>query len=84
MPDALPAALRSRILRLLLLQWRPDAITTEVHCGVRTVYRLQENLFIYRPPFPPHRRQKKRPQLMCKAAEDSLLGKLYSYSYIIY
>ena len=41
MPDALPPALRSRILRLLQLHWRPDAIAAEVHCGVRATLNKQ-------------------------------------------
>lgn len=39
-----PACIRSRILRHLLLHWHPDAIAQEVS----TVYRIQETLFIYR------------------------------------
>ena len=87
MTGPLPAALRSRILRLLQLNWRPDAIAAEVHCNVRTVYRIQENIFLHDSPFAPHRRQTGRPRDITKAAEDSLLGKLSSilfYSILFY
>ena len=78
MTGPLPAALRSRILRLLQLNWRPDAIAAEVHCSVRTIYRMQENIFMFGSPFAPHRRQTGRPRDITKAAEDSLLGKFCS------
>lgn len=69
---ALPPAIRSKMLRLLLLNWRPDAIAQEVHCHVTTVYRMQENMLMYGSPMAPHRRQEGRPRKMCQAAEESL------------
>ena len=77
MTGPLPAALRSRIFRLLELNWRHDAIAREVHCYVSTVYKIQENIFIYSSLFTPRRRQTGRPRNIAKAAEDSLIGKLF-------
>ena len=56
MPPTLPPAIRSQIIRLLMLQWRPEAIAEALHCGVRTVYQIKENLFTYGTPFKPHYR----------------------------
>ena len=46
-PRGLPAPKRARILRCLVLGWRPDAIAEECNVGLRTVYRIEENLFRY-------------------------------------
>jgi len=72
MPAALPPVLRSRIVRYLLLHWRPKAIADEVHCGVRTVYEIQENMFIYGSPFKHRRRVAGGPRKVHRAAEESL------------
>lgn len=69
----LPASVRSKIIRYLLLHWRPDAIAAEVHCGVSTVYVIQENLFIYGSPSRPRLRQTGAPRKVSKAAEDDLI-----------
>jgi len=41
MTRPLAPALRARILRFLLLGWRPDTITLEVHYYITTVYRIE-------------------------------------------
>ena len=73
MTKPLAPALRSKIVRYILLQWRPDLIAAEVHCHVATVYRIYESLFIYKTPFKPQIRPKGRPRKLCLAAEDSLI-----------
>ncbi len=73
MTGPLAPTLRSKILRLLLLHWRPDAIAEEVHCHFTTVYRFQENLFMYGSPFRSQFRSKGAPRKVFPAAEDSLL-----------
>ena len=73
MTDQLAPALRSKILRLLLLHWRPDVIAEEVHCHFTTVYRFQENLFMYGSSFKPQFRLKGAPRKVFPAAEDSLI-----------
>ncbi len=73
MPGPLPASLRSRILRLLLLHWAPWAIAEEVHCCPATVYNIQENLFMYNSPFRPQFRSKEAPRKVFKAAENDLI-----------
>ena len=73
MPGPLPASLRSKIIRLLLLQWRPDTIAEEVHCCTATVYSMQESLFIYGSAYRPQFRPKGAPRKISKAAEDSLM-----------
>ena len=76
MPGPLPASLRSKILRLLLLQWAPWAIAEEVHCCPATVYNIQENLFMYNSPFRPQFRPKGAPRKVFKAAENGLIAYL--------
>lgn len=70
--NSLPPSIRSRIVRYLLLHWRPDAIAHEVHCGTSTVYYTQANLFMYGSPFRPQFRPKGMPRKLHKAAEESL------------
>ena len=53
MTDPLASALRSKILCLLLLHWKPQAIAEKVHCHRNTVYTMQENLFMYHSFFRP-------------------------------
>ena len=62
MTGQLAPALRSKILRLLLLHWTPFAIAEEVHCHRNTVYTMQENLFMYDSPFRPQLRPKGPPK----------------------
>ncbi len=73
MTGQLAPALRSKILRLLLLHWCPKAIAEEVHCHFDTVYRFQANLFMYGSPFRPQFRPKGAPRKVFPAAEDSLI-----------
>ena len=69
----IPTTMRSKIVRYLLLHWRPDAIAAEVHCGLTTVYAIQSNLFIYGSPCRPSIRQKGAPRRVSKAMEDDLI-----------
>jgi len=71
--SGLPPYIRSRIVRLLLLHWRPDAIADEVHYCQRTVYYIQENLFMYGSPYRPQFRPKGGPRKLSATAEDSLI-----------
>ena len=73
MTGPLTPALRSKILRLLLLHWIPSAIAEEVHCHRNTVYTMQENLFMYDSPFRPQFRPKSAPRKVFPAAEDFLI-----------
>ncbi len=73
MPRSLDTSIRSKIVRLLLLHWRPLAIAEEVHCHFDTVYNIQENLFIYHSPCRPQFRPKGAPRKVFPAAEDSLI-----------
>ena len=73
MGGPLPQPIRSGIVRYLLLHWTPQAISEELHCHKTTVYRIQENLFIYGSPFRPHFRTTGRPRAMHQAAKESLL-----------
>ena len=83
MTGPLAASTRSKIIRLLLLQWRPDAIAKEVHCCTATVYFMQENLFIYGSAYRPQFRPKGAPRKVCKAAEDSLLHYLNEQPWVL-
>ena len=71
--NSLPPAMRSRIVRLLLLHWKPDTIAAEVHCGTSTVYEIQANLFMYGSPYRPQFRPKGGPRKLYTAAEESLI-----------
>jgi len=73
MTGQLASALRSKILRLLLLHWIPLAIAEEVHCHRNIVYTMQENLFRYGSPFRPQFRSKGAPRKVFPAAEDALI-----------
>ena len=44
--QALPSAIRSRIVRFLLLHWRSEVIAEKIHCGLTIVYHIQKNLFL--------------------------------------
>ena len=79
MPSSLSPALRSKVIRLLLLQWRPEAIAKTVHCSWRTVYNIQESLLIYGTAYAPSHRPNGRPMKMTKAMEESLLAYLDRY-----
>ncbi len=83
MPGPLPASLRSRILRLLLLHWCPKDIAEEVHCHFDTVYRIQENLFMYGSPFRPQFRPKGAPRKVFKAAENGLIAYLEEQPWVM-
>ncbi len=73
MTGPLAPALRSKILRLLLLHWIPLVIAEEVHCHRNIVYTMQENLFMYDSSFRPQFRPKGAPRKVFPAAEDSLI-----------
>jgi len=83
MPGPLPASLRSRILRLLLLHWCPKDIAEEVHCHFDTVYRIQKNLFMYDSLFRPQFRPKGAPRKIFKAAENGLIAYLEDQSWVM-
>jgi len=83
MPGPLPASLRSRILRLLLLHWAPWTIAEEVHCCSATVYNIQENLFMYNSSFRSQFRLKEAPRKMFKTAENDLIAYLEEQSWIM-
>ncbi len=83
MPESLPASLRFRILRLLLLHWCPKAIAEEVHCHFDIVYRIQKNLFMYGSPFRSQFRPKGAPRKVVKAAENGLIVYLEEQSWVM-
>jgi len=72
MTGPLAPSLRARILRFLLLGWRPNTITLEVHYSTRVVYNIEQNLFMYSSSFRPQFRPKGGPRKVTKAAKDSL------------
>jgi hypothetical protein len=67
----IPASINSKIVRYLLLHWRPDAIAAEVHCGLTTVYRVQPNLFVYGQSIRLKFLTKDPPHRICKSAENA-------------
>ncbi len=83
MTGSLPAAIRSKILRLLLLHWRPKDIAEEVHCHFDIVYRIQKNLFMYDSSFRSQFRLKEASRKMHKTAENDLIVYLEEQSWIM-
>ncbi len=83
MTGPLPAAIRSRIVRLLLLHWQSLAIVEEVHCCPRTMYSIRENIFMYSSSFKSQFRPKEAPRKMFKAAENDLIVYLEDQSWIM-
>ncbi len=83
MTGPLAPALRSKILRLLLLHWSPFAIAEEVHCHRNIVYTMQENLFMYDSLFRPQFRSKDVLRKIFPAAEDSLITYLKQQSWVM-
>ena len=69
----IPSTIRSRIIRLLFLRIRPAVIAQEVKCHIATVYRIQENVFVYGSPFRPSFRKQGKPRKITKAAGESLI-----------
>ena len=70
----LPPTVRSKIVRLLLLHWRPDAIAEAVHCNHNAVYEMQSNIFLYESPRAPSFRSTGPPRVVNKAAKNSLIA----------
>ncbi len=83
MTGPLAPALRSKILRLLLLHWTPPVIAEEVHCHRNTVYTMQENLFMYDSLFRSQFRPKDVFRKVFPAAEDSLITYLEQQSWVM-
>ncbi len=81
MTGQLASTLRSKILRLLLLHWRPDVIAEEVHCHFTTVYRIQKNLFMFDSSFRPQFRSKDASRKIFSVAEDFLITYLKQQSW---
>ncbi len=83
MIDPLSAAIRFRIVRLLLLHWQPAVIVEEVHCCSRTVYSILENLFMYSSSFKSQFRPKEILRKMFKTAENDLIVYLEEQPWIM-
>ena len=83
MTGPLSAAIRSRIVRLLLLHWQPVVIVEEVHCCSRTVYSMLENIFMYSSSFKPQFRPKGIFRKVFKAAENGLIAYLEEQPWVM-
>jgi len=66
---ALPLALRSRIVRYLLVHWRPQAIVNEIHYGFSTIYEIQQNMLVYESSFRSQIRSKGGPRKVHRVDE---------------
>ena len=73
MIDSLSAAIRFRIIRLLLLHWQFVIIVEEIHCCFRTVYSILKNLFMYSSSFKSQFHFKETSCKMFKTAENNLI-----------
>jgi len=83
MSRSLPASLRFKILRLVLLHWTPSTIAEEVHCCSVTVYNVQENLFMYNSSFRSQFRSKGASRKIFKIAENDLIVYLEDQSWVM-
>jgi hypothetical protein len=64
---------KSKAVKLLRLQWRPDAIATKSHCYRSTAYRWEKRLQIFGAPNPPGRLRTDRHRKTTTAASNDLL-----------
>ena len=69
----LDPASRAKVVRYLLLGWRPDAIAKEVHCHPVTIYRIEHCLWIRGSVKKPHCHAIGHPRSLTLANEDTLL-----------
>ena len=83
MIDSLSAAIRFRIVRLLLLHWQSLVIIKKVHCCSRTMYSIRENIFMYSSLFKSQFRLKEISCKMFKTAENNLIVYLEEQSWIM-
>ncbi len=81
MIDSLPAAIRFRIVRLLLLYWQFFVIVEEIYCCSRTMYSIQGNIFMYSSSFKSQFRLKEALRKMFKTAENDLIVYLKEQSW---
>ena len=65
-----------RILRFLMLGWRPDVIASECRVHFVTVYRMRSNLAMYGGPRAPQLRRLGRTRRLTVADEEALLENL--------
>ena len=73
MSPTLPQPIRTQIVRLIVLGWRPDEIAEKLNCGIRTVYTIKKNLLTYGAPSKPHDRPLGAPSRITSAAGDGLI-----------
>ncbi len=83
MTGSLPASIRFRIVRLLLLHWQFPVIVEEVHCCSRTMYSIRENIFMYSSSFKSQFRLKEIFCKMFKTAENNLIVYLENQSWVM-
>ncbi len=83
MTGSLTSALRSKILRLLLLHWILLVIVEEIHCHRNIVYTMQENLFMYDSFFKSQFRSKSALRKIFSVTEDFLITYLKQQSWIM-
>jgi hypothetical protein len=77
----IPLFIRTKIVRYLLLNWRLDAIVKKIHCSLVTIYKVQQNLFIYEQFARSHFHSKEVSRRICKAIENSLFKYLEDQSW---
>jgi len=58
------------------LHWRPQFIVDEIHCELRTIYEIQENMFIYGSTFKSRRRVVSDPRKVHRVVEKFLIAYL--------
>ncbi len=83
MINSLSAAIRFRIVQLLLLHWQLVVIIKEIHCCSRMMYSMLENIFMYSSSFKPQFRLKETSCKMFKTAENDLIVYLEEQSWVM-
>ena len=80
---SLSSIIRDKIVRLLLLHWRSNAIAQHVHCFERIVYYIQKNIFIYESSLRSRSRLSKSTRFLHKIVENSLIVYLKKQSWTL-
>ena len=70
--------MRAKIVRYLLLHWRPEAIARETGVHIATVYRIESNLAMYGSPTKPLYHQVGRPPRLTQEDKNALFKMLLS------
>ena len=75
---------RFKIVQYLLLHWGKKAIVDELHCGVRIVQKIQENMIIYGSSFKSQTRKRGGSRKVHLVVEESLAAYIEEQSWAMH